>query len=89
MLSSEAIGSIPRTAKLQAAMQSGEADVVSAAQAEALEETINTLKNISAFNSISDGEQVFFSLTGWSFTALIALFTFRQSQVLSLTQFLD
>ncbi len=58
MLSSEAIGSIPRTSKLQAAYQSGDAGEISAAQSEALTETINELKSISASNAISDGEQV-------------------------------
>lgn len=58
MFNCEAIGSVPRTSKLQAALQSGDAEALSAAQLEALEETISTLKSISAGNPICDGEQV-------------------------------
>eukprot|EP01031_Cornospumella_fuschlensis_P041045 gene41045-50074_t len=57
MLSCEAIGSIPRTAKLQGAMQVGDAEAVASAQREALADTISMLKSISASNPICDGEQ--------------------------------
>eukprot|EP01034_Spumella_vulgaris_P037500 gene37500-46264_t len=73
MLSSEAIGSIPRTLKLQAAYQSGDAAEISTAQREALEETINELKSISASNPISDGEQTKSSFATYSIYGLQSL----------------
>lgn len=62
MLSCEAIGSIPRTRKLQNAMQAGDVEAIVTAQRDALEATINALTTISATNPICDGEQVRYAI---------------------------
>ena len=58
MFKSESIGSVPRTSKLQAALASGNAEEIAAAQAEAVEETLKEILSISGTNAITDGEQV-------------------------------
>lgn len=58
MFKSESIGSVPRTSKLQAALASGKADEIAAAQKEAIEDTLKEMLVIAGANPITDGEQV-------------------------------
>lgn len=92
MLSCEAIGSVPRTTKLQSAMQAGDAEAVAVAQQEALEETINMLKSISGEFPICDGEQVQYSLVlrlhRYS-NFMVDVCFYRQNRALSHTRSLD
>jgi hypothetical protein len=59
MLQCESIGSVPRTAKLQAALGGGNADAIAEAQSEAHRETIKEMLDIAGTYPITDGEQVF------------------------------